>query len=301
MEEQHDEVYTLSSSKEHPCQSISEALKTLKNKTNVSSVLGEGILSIKASFYWQKSSVVHVPLPSAELQGLIPEPGKLPAFQQILHFSGTGGRTQYSATHGTVRSRDTSPCQGKEVVRSNSTNSISPERSRTFGTGSRELKIERDISLEETATGYSSITSSGTDPSSVVWNLVTAEVLGENLNLRRYARKAQRRYRDATPSNFCHVCQKAQRLRSHIVCANIRRGLCRKVVCNQCCVENGWDWNNIDAYAETWLCPHCTDTCPPRAQCFTYERTNERRRNGTMKKRKLSRNLEIGSVERPHP
>lgn len=101
--------------------------------------------------------------------------------------------------------------------------------------------------------------------------------------------RAQRKYRDARPSNFCHVCQKFQKGSTYAICSNIRNGLCRKVLCQSCFLCFGWDWNEAVDIRKNWCCPHCTDICPPRAQCFTYERTNNRRRLGIMKKRNFTK------------
>lgn len=102
--------------------------------------------------------------------------------------------------------------------------------------------------------------------------------------------RVQRRYRDARPSNFCHICQKFQKGHAYVICANIQSGLCRKIVCKSCCFSFGWNWKEAMDSGNVWCCPHCTDTCPSRAQCFTYERTNKRRRLGIMKKRNFVKN-----------
>lgn len=104
--------------------------------------------------------------------------------------------------------------------------------------------------------------------------------------------RVQRRYRNASPSNFCHICQKFQKGHAYVVCANIKSGLCRKIVCKSCCFSFGWNWNEAIDSENVWCCPHCTDTCPSRAQCFTYERTNKRRRLGIMKKRNFAKRQE---------
>lgn len=101
--------------------------------------------------------------------------------------------------------------------------------------------------------------------------------------------RTQRKYTDTTPSKFCHVCQKLQADKMHVVCENMQAGRCRKVVCKKCCTTFGWDWKEITAPDARWCCPHCTNSCPKRAQCYIYEKTNDRRRLGIMKKRRVPR------------
>lgn len=42
--------------------------------------------------------------------------------------------------------------------------------------------------------------------------------------------------------------------------------------------SHNWDWNFVVENRGRWICPHCRGTCPERAQCAIYRRTNERRR-----------------------
>lgn len=105
---------------------------------------------------------------------------------------------------------------------------------------------------------------------------------------RRAPRARKKRYHDATPSTHCHVCCRPSSAVPMAVCANIREGMCRKVVCNRCMAEYGWDWDNAVAADTRWVCPHCADSCAnvPRAQCHTYQRTNSRRKSNGGKNKK---------------
>lgn len=101
--------------------------------------------------------------------------------------------------------------------------------------------------------------------------------------------RTRRKYTDTTPSQFCRVCQKFQADKMYVTCDNMQAGLCRKVVCKKCCVAFRWNWKKITVPGSRWCCPHCTNTCSKRAQCYIYEKTNDRRRLGIMKKRRTSR------------
>jgi hypothetical protein len=65
---------------------------------------------------------------------------------------------------------------------------------------------------------------------------------------------------------------------NNICCANYYKGTCRKVVCEKCFKDYGWDWDAASKAPMEWACTHCSNVCPPRAQCAIYRRTNERRR-----------------------
>lgn len=88
------------------------------------------------------------------------------------------------------------------------------------------------------------------------------------------------RFDSATPSRFCHVCSRTPKRVRLAVCSKIREGLCRKVVCEMCFEQ--YEFGNFDdAYDmqnSSWLCSHCTDCCPSRAQCATYQRINDKLR-----------------------
>lgn len=84
----------------------------------------------------------------------------------------------------------------------------------------------------------------------------------------------------STPSRFCHICSRTAKKVALLACGNLASGACRKVVCEKCFAEYGWDWNRAAALAArgAWQCTHCRRACPRRAQCAIYRRTNERRR-----------------------
>ncbi len=95
-----------------------------------------------------------------------------------------------------------------------------------------------------------------------------------------------RTYQDATPSKHCHICSARPSAASpHLVCANLRRGTCRKTVCAKCFAKHGWDLAAARAAARVWRCPHCRGACPRAAQCFIYGRTTARRRQTAMRAR----------------
>lgn len=94
-----------------------------------------------------------------------------------------------------------------------------------------------------------------------------------------------RRYSRATPSRFCHICARSNDIVALVPCRNVHFGVCRKTVCLKCFQDQGWDWNEANANPSLFSCSHCMKCCPPNAQCRTYQRTNERRRQICMKKR----------------
>lgn len=98
------------------------------------------------------------------------------------------------------------------------------------------------------------------------------------LQSQRGVGKRPRQYSDPIPSEHCHVCCRPTRKLRFAICSNIKRSLCRKVICVKCfeCFE--WNWEHASMDDTTWICTHCRDDCPKRAQCFVYERINSRRK-----------------------
>lgn len=96
-----------------------------------------------------------------------------------------------------------------------------------------------------------------------------------------------RRYRQAKPSRFCHICARSADNVEMIPCKNVKFGVCRKSVCAKCCGEYGCEVMVSDQAGKSVACPHCTKTCPPKAQCRTYQKTNEKRRITCIKKRMI--------------
>jgi len=80
------------------------------------------------------------------------------------------------------------------------------------------------------------------------------------------------------PSRFCHICTKSAKASRQAVCCNIKNGTCRKVICEKCFQDHGWNFELALESTADWFCPHCAGVCPPKAQCNVYKRTNQRLR-----------------------
>ena len=106
-------------------------------------------------------------------------------------------------------------------------------------------------------------------------------------NVNRRSRRKQE-YSDALPSHFCHICsRKATTSSPHVVCGNVQRGACRKVICRICFRRYRWSLEDAqNAAPGTWLCTHCRGDCPVRSQCVNYNKTSDRRRLNLVKPRK---------------
>lgn len=104
----------------------------------------------------------------------------------------------------------------------------------------------------------------------------------EDLSRISKSRKATRKpktYSKPVASRFCHICSRMPRRgQGSAICKRISEGLCRKIVCEQCIREQGWDFDAIKKDHSGWLCPHCADICPSRSQCHIYNRINARRK-----------------------
>jgi hypothetical protein len=85
-------------------------------------------------------------------------------------------------------------------------------------------------------------------------------------------------YTQRIASRFCHICSRMPRKgQRSIVCCNMQKGLCRKIVCERCISEQDWVFP-AGKDAAAWLCPHCAGACPARSQCIIYSRINARRK-----------------------
>ena len=88
------------------------------------------------------------------------------------------------------------------------------------------------------------------------------------------------RYSNPVPSTFCHLCSKRKQGSRTLVCGNVEKGSCRKMICEYC--FNSYELGDFDALFtrsdNNWVCTHCTATCPEGSQCFKYEETNDRLR-----------------------
>lgn len=98
---------------------------------------------------------------------------------------------------------------------------------------------------------------------------------------KRTKAKGVKRYLNAKSSNYCHVCCRARGRGDHMICSNVSHGTCRKVICSKCFSNFGWDWHTARSDPESWVCPHCENKCPPRAQCKVYSKSH-RERNDSM-------------------
>lgn len=236
----------------------------------------DGILSIKASRYWRK---LH----------------RLDAFENVYEYPDLKG-------NDTVFGLQKLPGVGGRSDRSIAFKAARPQiasrvRSTTDVVGTQVQPISTTISDRETSIGSGlSDVRAPPSPSQIVpackrtVSHQTAQQSQRSSGVRFCSEsKNSRRYRDARPSNFCHVCQRYQKRNTFAICTNIKYGLCRKVVCLECFQSNGWDWGSAMNNYQNWRCPHCADSCPLRAQCFTYRKTNKRRRLGIMKKRNFTR------------
>lgn len=90
------------------------------------------------------------------------------------------------------------------------------------------------------------------------------------------------------PSKFCHICLRRGERIEQLACTGVR---CRKVTCEKCFIDFGWDYTYAKAISD-WTCCHCRGVCPERAQCFIYRRTNDRRHQQLVaKKQKGKRDI----------
>lgn len=96
-------------------------------------------------------------------------------------------------------------------------------------------------------------------------------------------------------SRYCHVCVRPAKRFGFVRCANnIIDGSCRKVVCKRCFEDAARDYAAAKN-AGNWKCWHCTQSCPMRASCTTYNKTNQkrvprsRRRAGVISKRRVKK------------
>lgn len=62
----------------------------------------------------------------------------------------------------------------------------------------------------------------------------------------------------STPSRFCHICTRAAKPDVVLVCGNVGRGTCRKVICFKCIRDMSWDWGSLHG-TEPWTCTHCRE------------------------------------------
>lgn len=63
-----------------------------------------------------------------------------------------------------------------------------------------------------------------------------------------------------TPSRFCHICTRSAKLGDVMVCGNVLKGTCRKVICLRCVRNVTWDWGSAKDDKD-WICTHCRKVC----------------------------------------
>ena len=104
------------------------------------------------------------------------------------------------------------------------------------------------------------------------------------LRLRPKKKRRAARFDKPVPSRFCHVCSRTPKNVRLAVCSNIRRGICRKVVCEKCFdLYKYADFDSVLNMETEWICPHCSECCPAKAQCGTYQKINDRLRVNRLK------------------
>lgn len=59
------------------------------------------------------------------------------------------------------------------------------------------------------------------------------------------------------PSRFCHICLRRAGRVTLLACGNALEGSCRKVVCEKCFENFGWDWAEALKPNSMWTCTHC--------------------------------------------
>ncbi|KAJ8908461.1 hypothetical protein NDN08_005170 [Rhodosorus marinus] len=89
-------------------------------------------------------------------------------------------------------------------------------------------------------------------------------------------RKQFKRWKNATPSKFCHFCGRLPKA-ERIACKNINYGTCRKVFCRPCIEKIFGQWDDWEVRLVNWECTHCSGACPTKASCRYYSKTNSRR------------------------
>lgn len=118
----------------------------------------------------------------------------------------------------------------------------------------------------------------------------------ELLQLKPKKKRRSAKFENPIPSRFCHVCSRTPKNIRIAVCSQIREGTCRKVVCEKCFLDYqfGTFDHALNLRTSNWICPHCLEECPPRAQCSTYGRINDRLRVNRLKQERPSRSPEPG-------
>lgn len=140
--------------------------------------------------------------------------------------------------------------------------------------------------------------SKGKDEKNKSENSMSKEVEADADALQKKPQKRkQAKFLKPIPSRYCHICARTPKTVRNVVCAKMKTGYCRKVVCERCFNDYGWDWKAANEPTSNWICPHCVGKCPKRAQCHTYSKTNNRLRVKRIIEKKTLRNAK----RRPQP
>mmetsp|Transcript_4469 Transcript_4469/g.7836 ORF Transcript_4469/g.7836 Transcript_4469/m.7836 type:complete len:182 (-) Transcript_4469:349-894(-) len=78
------------------------------------------------------------------------------------------------------------------------------------------------------------------------------------------------------PSSACHLCGRLSIRVELFPCKNHESATCRKSVCIKC-FENPDFKSVLEKSSVDFQCPHCTQTCPESARCYSYKKSNRKR------------------------
>lgn len=101
-------------------------------------------------------------------------------------------------------------------------------------------------------------------------------------------------------SKHCHICARSGHPYNLAGCKNLHVNGCRKVVCRKCynTLDATRTFEQVTAPADKWECIHCQNMCPEKAQCVIYAKTNARRRDINLQKKKLAASK---AIRKPAP
>jgi hypothetical protein len=100
-------------------------------------------------------------------------------------------------------------------------------------------------------------------------------------------------------SKHCHICARSGQASNLAGCKNLTSSGCRKVVCRKCFDALGLGaWEAVTAPTFAWACVHCTGSCPDKAQCAIYAKTNARRRDVNLRKRGSAATAQSGAASK---
>lgn len=110
-------------------------------------------------------------------------------------------------------------------------------------------------------------------------------IISSNNSIQSIRKKVSTPNSRNVPSHYCHICGRNSRIEfGH--CANIKLGLCRKVVCEKCLILHEPESLQRALDPDSgWLCIHCRQMCPENARCKQYIKNNHKRREKKAKER----------------